>query len=654
MNHPFQSLPTMKNTNGNPLRKQEGSSFRSPVVPAVQELLEALSRFEGHGTGHRVEPRLHNGRQSRIGDGNSGPRMKSKMENRSRSVQAGLEENEAEDLISELEAVHLETVKTSKAKAKERPSKPQLYRPPPRKPMRVSSRRAYYAKGWNHVGSQRKGVALEVTNSGEALYRFLCPSVDDAKKRNRLTAHLRKVIRSEWPNSSLYMYGSSATGMFLERGDVDVCLEIPNVKRTSDGDDGGRRTQHLVFKRLSFILRRARMNNVKVLFSAKVPIVKLHDSVSGLDVDICLNNKYVSHNTALLKHYLGLDERAKPLAMIVKYWARCRRINYTYCGTLSSYAYMMLVINYLQCLSPPCLPCLQKEKDEGGNLSNHSDYPLWFNRKLTRSVYKSRNRQSLGDLFLGFFRFYAREFDYENEVVSVRNGCRLRKSEKTWANTIDEGSMSSVEEEEQQGQSNGIGNGNKRRSKSRKTELAVVDREVGHRFSIEDPFVVSHDLGRGMDIETLGVLKDEFELAYCRLVSTGKVESICKAWEDCKVKLIVSGSPHIEGEQDRGMIIRKKTTRVELAEDEAIGSVLNMAWEDLELGQVKFDKEKRDFPVPWVKREGGEVLDRSMTIKSLRLRDNDRLVVGFDRRAVKTRGDAEKKEGEAQLKPHNK
>ena len=41
----------------------------------------------------------------------------------------------------------------------------------------------------------------------------------------------------------------------------------------------------------------------------------------------------------------------------VKYWARCRRVNTTYEGTLSSYAYVLMVIHFLQVdcsfFSPP-------------------------------------------------------------------------------------------------------------------------------------------------------------------------------------------------------------------------------------------------------------------------------------------------------------
>jgi terminal uridylyltransferase len=47
------------------------------------------------------------------------------------------------------------------------------------------------------------------------------------------------------------------------------------------------------------------------------------------------------------------------MVILVKYWAKQRGVNTPYHGTLSSYAYVLLVIFYLQTRPVPVVPVLQ-------------------------------------------------------------------------------------------------------------------------------------------------------------------------------------------------------------------------------------------------------------------------------------------------------
>ena len=59
----------------------------------------------------------------------------------------------------------------------------------------------------------------------------------------------------------------------------------------------------------------------------------------------------------LVSTYLRLDERARALIFLVKAWARVHELNEPRFGSLSSYAYSVLVLGYLQLLH--LLPVLQ-------------------------------------------------------------------------------------------------------------------------------------------------------------------------------------------------------------------------------------------------------------------------------------------------------
>jgi hypothetical protein len=103
-----------------------------------------------------------------------------------------------------------------------------------------------------------------------------------------------------------------------------------------------------------------------VVLGAKVPVLKLEGitSPNGTKVaaDICLSNSLAQHNTQLLKTYATIfdDQRVPLLCKAVKLWAKRRGVNDAHAGSLSSYAWVLMVVFYLQVMPyPPVLPCLQ-------------------------------------------------------------------------------------------------------------------------------------------------------------------------------------------------------------------------------------------------------------------------------------------------------
>jgi len=62
------------------------------------------------------------------------------------------------------------------------------------------------------------------------------------------------------------------------------------------------------------------------------------DPVTGISCNICINKLLAVVNTKLLRDYAHIDPRLRQLAFIIKHWAKSRRVNETYHGTLSSYA----------------------------------------------------------------------------------------------------------------------------------------------------------------------------------------------------------------------------------------------------------------------------------------------------------------------------
>jgi hypothetical protein len=69
------------------------------------------------------------------------------------------------------------------------------------------------------------------------------------------------------------------------------------------------------------------MEKVVCVPQAKVRIVKIWDPELGLACDMNVNNTLALENTRMIKTYVNIDERVRPLAMIVKHWTKQRILN---------------------------------------------------------------------------------------------------------------------------------------------------------------------------------------------------------------------------------------------------------------------------------------------------------------------------------------
>lgn len=62
-----------------------------------------------------------------------------------------------------------------------------------------------------------------------------------------------------------------------------------------------------------------------------------------LRCDLGINNMLAVRNSKLIRDYCSIDARVRQLIYIIKHWAKRRNINDPFRGTLSSYAYVLMV-----------------------------------------------------------------------------------------------------------------------------------------------------------------------------------------------------------------------------------------------------------------------------------------------------------------------
>lgn len=246
-------------------------------------------------------------------------------------------------------------------------------------------------------------------------------TVETLEKKLKLKSFLERTLSPFFPGCSLHLCGSSSNGFGGNTSDADFCLILKHLQQSNN-----RREALPILGKIQRVLN----NNPKNTFLSRctvipagVPILKFKDMISGCECDININNIVGLRNTHLLRAYCGVDYRVQPLVMLVKRWAKTHDINDASLGTLSSYALALMVIHYLQGVCKPAVvPVLQRQYPALFRYTSDFSSLLTQNPCKHMVCNKSENRQSIGELFIGFFKYYAVEFSWSTDYISIAMG----------------------------------------------------------------------------------------------------------------------------------------------------------------------------------------------------------------------------------------
>ncbi|NXE15836.1 GLD2 polymerase, partial [Lophotis ruficrista] len=229
----------------------------------------------------------------------------------------------------------------------------------------------------------------------------------DLNRKELCRTELQREIQRIFPQSRLYLVGSSLNGFGTRSSDGDLCLVVKEepVNQKTEARHILSLVQKLFSTKLSNYIERPQ------LIRAKVPIVKFRDKVRQFDLNV--NNIVGIRNTFLLRTYAYIESRVRPLVLVVKKWASFHDINDASRGTLSSYSLVLMVLHYLQ--SKYFFLLIETESFDP-TMQLHLVHQI----PCTIPPYISKNGSSLGDLLIGFFKYYATEFDWSHQMISVR------------------------------------------------------------------------------------------------------------------------------------------------------------------------------------------------------------------------------------------
>ena len=353
----------------------------------------------------------------------------------------------------------------------------------------------YYRKNKNGKKSADfeksiKEYAVSLEKEMMDFYTKNLPTEESKTRKLSLLKRIQKIFSDRYPTLGVkaHLFGSSANELGTYNSDVDICLT------TKDRVDCELSDMEVIKK----ILEENGITKIRTTPNAKVPICNFVDPETNLSCDINVNNTIALYNTKMIQTYALIDERVKPLIMTIKYFAKQRMLNDAKTGTLSSYCWVNMVINFLQMRKPPILPCLHAmTKDipqEERIIVDGIDCTIYTDLDNLRGFGKD-NKETLYELIFGFFKTFACDFDYITDVVSVRSGCYKKKSDNGW------------------------------NVSSNNTRIR------NNYFCVEEPFNTTRNLANCANRYSVKGLRWEFKRAFKILKARGSLEELCEPYK---------------------------------------------------------------------------------------------------------------------------
>jgi len=277
------------------------------------------------------------------------------------------------------------------------------------------------AKNWVDVDGARTPIRQDETLKAEealsyaleALYPRLQPSREDLLSCEKCLDTLNSQVLkgSGW---EAVPFGSYTQGIFTRDSDLDV-----TVVTTSVGEDLKELKELPTSLQEQLRLCPAFSGGDLHPVGTVAPVVRL-EFLRGrgrgfLEVDLTVNNRSPLENSRLLKRYTDFAPEVRHLCFAVKFWAKKMSVLGGRHGYLSSYAFVLMVVYFLQIECS--LPVLDMEEDTSTMAC------LWH----------LENQSSIGSMLSRFFEFYTNKFQWGSEVVSVRLGTRRSRYDAAFA-----------------------------------------------------------------------------------------------------------------------------------------------------------------------------------------------------------------------------
>ncbi|KAJ3359473.1 pkb-activating kinase-like protein [Kappamyces sp. JEL0680] len=228
--------------------------------------------------------------------------------------------------------------------------------------------------------------------------KLFCGHVDlhnRFSERQQVFARYKQILEKIDRNLSVCVFGSSATGLCLQDSDIDIVVidsacTIVLADKVAFRNRASNRLSKLA-KRLGYC-----SFNMTVIRRSGVPLIKLTDRVSRLDVDISYQTQRGTVDAAeLTVNLLNNTPCLRPLVLVLKRFLQIRNLNCNATGGIGGYGAVLLCTSFLK-LHP---------------LLYGDTSPSTFDANADSD-------DTLGTILLHFFHFFGKIFDYKHLALA--------------------------------------------------------------------------------------------------------------------------------------------------------------------------------------------------------------------------------------------
>jgi len=216
----------------------------------------------------------------------------------------------------------------------------------------------------------------------------MTPSIEEIRERAEVVERVRVAAKSVYPDCSIKLFGSTLTGLALPTSDIDlVCFHWGEMERVA------KRTS--LMEKFAQTLCDAGISeeeDIEIIATARVPIVKFKDPVSGYCCDCCFDRQGGIDGAKLVKRMRKKYGAFLPLCIFLKYYNSTRNFNEVYSGGIGSFSLCCMLVSLFQ--------------------ANETR----SNRNISRRLFTDCGA---GSWLLEFFRLYGLEFNYSKVAISV-------------------------------------------------------------------------------------------------------------------------------------------------------------------------------------------------------------------------------------------
>ncbi|KAL0223304.1 hypothetical protein P9112_002694 [Eukaryota sp. TZLM1-RC] len=206
------------------------------------------------------------------------------------------------------------------------------------------------------------------------------PTSYEILMRMRLLERLENILTHIFPNSKVFTYGSTYTGLYLPNADIDIVCIIQDVEACPS----------LAVNQVCGVLESHNFLHIQALTSAHVPIAKAIDPITKIKIDISFQAKSGVDSSRQVKKLTAENPASIPLYLVLKRFLQQRGLNDVFSGGLGSYGLFLSIIGFLKL------------------------YSVAF-------AYQSDGELNLGRLLLDYFDFYCFKFNSDSLGITLSN-----------------------------------------------------------------------------------------------------------------------------------------------------------------------------------------------------------------------------------------